>query len=144
MADDVSMSDGDFDDDVTSVGVRESPQELLEAIDDAVSQLHRSKECFRSVENSNKHIEEKLDRDGFVVAGGNAVNSKGNQRAGYQPPVKKINPRILILDFIQAFESPIQSIENIMRNKTQITGFCMKKLPRGGISIWFRRPGQKD
>jgi len=56
---------------------------------------------------------------------------------------KAVNPRMLLLDFTTGMENPFQAVKNILDNKTQIRGYSMQRLARGGISVWFRRPGQK-
>src|ERR1700742_3420831 len=86
--------------------------------------------------------EDKFDQDGFEIAENNKRLSK-NRSGAQDTEVKKINPRILLLDFIEGFNNPMKEIRSILDSKTQIRGYVLKTLERGGISIWFRRPGQK-
>ena len=83
-------------------------------------------------------LEQEHDEEGFVQ-----VAAKPANKYGPRPAVRKVNPRILLLDFIDGVENPFKAVQNILDNKSQIRGYSMQRLARGGISIWFRRPGQK-
>lgn len=48
---------------------------------------------------------------------------------------KKVNPRIIHLDFIEKNVSHVQEVRQVIINSTQIRNFCIKVLPKGGISI---------
>lgn len=48
---------------------------------------------------------------------------------------KKINPRLVHLDFIEKSVSNIQEVRSVIVNHTQIRNFTIKILPKGGISV---------
>ena len=80
------------------------------------------------------------DEEGFVNL---AFPGSRGSKYGPQASLRIVNPRILLLDFVDGFEHPFKALKDILDNKTQIRGYSLRKLDRGGISIWFRRPGQK-
>ena len=63
----------------------------------------------------------KSDNDGFVVAASKTVNALHNKKkVGPEPAPKKINPRILILDFAAGVVNPMSLIRNALESKTQL------------------------
>ena len=92
-----------------------------------------------SLEDESKEVlVQEHDTEGFV-----RTTSSNDNRTGLVVKSKMVNPRILLLDFVDGTQQPFKIVKDILDNKTQIRGYAMMRLPRGGVSILFRRPGQK-